>query len=80
MEKHTNIEVIGRRRLNPPIKTYYKRPLFSLQGYKCMCACGKKTRRVRGTGGGGKKHRLDDITSKKKKSVCLSVCVYSLCH
>lgn len=40
MEKHTDIEVIGRRRLKPPppIKTYYKRPLF-LFGIISACAC-----------------------------------------
>jgi hypothetical protein len=74
MEKHTSAKVIGRRRLKPPIKTYYKRPLFSLQGYKCMCVCGKKTRRV-GWTSGGEKHRRDDITSKKKK---VYVCLFSV--
>jgi len=36
MEKHTAVDVIGRRRLKTPIKTYYKRPLFSRRDYKCM--------------------------------------------
>lgn len=37
----------------------------------CVCVFGKKTRRgVWPTGGGGEKHRWDDITTSKKKKVC----------